>query len=281
MPSRGTPARLGAALCLALALGALAGGCGSSAGGAPETQAPGTRFVPPFHGTRIADFALVQAAPGAIAEVPEPLGGPGRVLAMTVDDADVYPVTPTADPRAQLASPAEIEPGEELWWGTEFLLPGSFPSSVPGWVTVMEGPYGPPYGETPPWHLEVHEDLIRWSRNGTYGFDVPWEMPLVRDRWVTVLVHTRFAEDGFVEMWVDGRQVTFFAGGTANPNGVAPTQRLEMMTRDSTNDGAPNSIYIQNYRKAGMFESVETYARGLTIARTRAAVERALRQGRT
>jgi hypothetical protein len=264
-------AALGAALCIGALVGVVAIGGSSGEGGTPRV-----RLAPSFHGTRIADFGLVQAAPGAIAEVPEPLGGAGRVLAMTVDDGDVYPITPTENPRAQLASPPSIEPGDELWWSTEFLLPDSFPSNVPGWVTVMEGPYGPPYGETPPWHLEVHEDRIQWSRNGTYGFDVPWEMPLLESEWIAVMVHTRFATDGFVEMWVDGKQVTFFPGGTLNPSDVAPTQRLQMKTMDSTNDGAPNSLYIQNYREAGMFESVETYARGLTIGRSRAAVEPAL-----
>jgi hypothetical protein len=268
MRSRGTWALLGAAICAAVGVGFLVIPGSSSE---PETRRGG--FAPSFHGTRIDEFSLVQAAPGAIAEVPEPLGGHGRVLAMTVDDGDVYPITPTENPRAQLASPANIEPGDELWWSTEFLLPDSFPSNVPGWVTVMEGPYGPPYGETPPWHIEVHEDRIQWSRNGTYGFDVPWETQLVKSRWITVMVHERFARDGFIEMWIDGKQVTFFPGGTQNPSHLPPTQRLEMKTQDSTNDAAPNSLYIQNYREAGMFESVETYARGLTIGRSQAAVE--------
>jgi hypothetical protein len=282
MRSRGPWAVLAAALCI----GIVGCGGGSDEGSSGESRpAEGAtqraRFAPRFHGTRIEDFSQVQAAPGAVAEVPEPLGGPGRVLAMTVDDGDVYPITPTENPRAQLSSPANIEPGDDLWWSTEFLLPGSFPSYVPGWVTVMEGPYGPPYEETPPWHLEVHEGRIQWSRNGTYGFDVPWQMPLVRDEWITVVVHTRFATDGFVEMWVDGKQVTFFPGDTRNPTGIAPTHRLQMETMDSTNDEAPNSIYIQNYREVGMFETVETYARGLTIGHSRASVERALRGGRT
>lgn len=280
MRSRGIWAPGGAALCAAMLAGALAIGCGLGGRRTGESGTSRARFAPSFHGTRIADFSLVQAAPGAIAEVPEPLGGAGRVLAMTVDDGDVYPITPTENPRAQLSSPPNIEPGDELWWSTEFLLPESFPSNVPGWVTVMEGPYGPPYEETPPWHIEVHEDRIRWSRNGTYGFDVPWEMPLVKSRWISAIVHERFAEQGFVEMWIDGEPVTFFAGGTYDPSHLAPTRRLRMETMDSTNDGAPNSLYIQNYREAGMFESVETYARGLTIGRSRAAVERALRQGR-
>jgi hypothetical protein len=276
MRSRGRPTLPGTGLSLFVALALIAiQGCSS------EHERPRVRSTASFHGARIDDFPLVQAAPGAIAEVPEPLGGRGRVLAMTVDDADVYPITPTENPRAQLASPANIEPGDELWWSTEFLLSASFPTSVPGWVTVTEGPYGPPYGETPPWHLEVHEEQIRWSRNGTYGFDVPWAMPLVRNRWVAVLVHTRFAPDGFVEMWIDGNQVTFFPGGTYNPEHLAPTQRLDMETEDSTNDGGPNSLYIQNYRKAGMFESVETYARGLAIGPSRASVERPPREGGT
>jgi hypothetical protein len=66
--------------------------------------------------------------------------------------------------------------------------------------------------------------------------------------------------------------VTFFAGGTVNPRHVAPTQRLEMATMDASNSGSPNAIYLQSYRKKGMFPSLTVYHGPLTIGTTRAAV---------
>jgi Polysaccharide lyase len=226
-----------------------------------------------FRGRSISDFNLNQSAPGAITEVPDPAGSGQRVLKMTVQDSDVAPVTPTSDPRAQLLSPGIIEPGEEFWWSGSFYLPADFPSSVPGWLTVMEGPYGAPFDGTPPWHIEVNGSSLRWSRNDTYGWDVPWQMPLVRDSWVDVTVHERFAADGWVEMWVDGQRVTFFGPDSYNPNGEPATTRLQMATRDHSNDQGPNFTVIQSYRKAGMFNSVSLFQGPMSIGTTQAAVE--------
>jgi polysaccharide lyase-like protein len=208
-----------------------------------------------------------------VSEVPDPAGGGESSLKMTVSDSDVYPLTPTSDPRAQLDSPSIINPGDEFWWSSKFYLPADFPSSVPGWLTVMEGPYGAPYDGSPPWHIELNGEHIQWTRNDTYKWDVPWQMPLVRGSWVNVMLHDRFGSDGFVEMWIDGQQVTFFAGHTYNPNGEAPTQRLEMQTMDHSNDGGPNFAVIQSYRQAGIFSSVTLFQGPMLLGSTRASVE--------
>lgn len=226
-----------------------------------------------FQGNRASDFWLEQSAPGAVSEVADPAGGDETAMQLTVGDRDVYPITPTENPRAELLSPPLVEPGDELWWSGSFYLPGTFPSSVPGWLVLLEGPYGKPYDGTPPWQIAVEGDQIEWSRNGTYGWDVPWRMPLVRESWVHVTVHEKFETEGWVEMWIDGRKVTFFDGTTFNPNRVTPTQRLAMQTMDASNDDGPNSIYVTSYRKVGMFESVTVDHGPLTIATTQAAVE--------
>ena len=62
------------------------------------------------------------------------------------------------------------------------------------------------------------------------------------------------------------------AGGTYNPSHVAPTTRLAMATMDSSNNLGGNSIFLQSYRKAGMFPSVTTYEGPLSIGETRAQV---------
>jgi hypothetical protein len=246
----------------------------------PAPTSPPPSSTPPsssagllFKGTRIRDFSLNQSAPGAVTEVADPAGGGSQVLKMTVANSDVYPVTPTSDPRAQLLSPSIIDPGEEFWWSGKFFLPSDFPASVPGWLTVMEGPYGEPFDGTPPWHIEVNGSSLRWSRNSTYNWDVPWQMPLVKNSWVSVVVHERFGADGWVEMWVNGQQITFFAPGTYNPRHEPAVTRLAMATRDRSNDGGPNFTVIQSYRKAGMFSSVSLYQGPMAIGTTRASVE--------
>lgn len=225
-----------------------------------------------FAGTRIKDFALTQAAPGAITEVADPAGGGETVFKMTVSDKDVAPVTPTENPRAQLLTPDLIKSGREFWLQTKFLLPQDFPSSVPGWMALAEI-YGEPFGGSSPWQIDIEGDHICWTRNRTYKYDTPWQMPITKGRWITILLHERFAADGWVEMWVDGAPVRFFSGGSYNPSKAPATEHLAMATMDSSNNGASgNAAKIMNYREAGMFASTTIYFGGLRIGTTRASV---------
>jgi hypothetical protein len=250
----------------------LAGLLAPTALAAPLPTLPPLPSVPSFAASTIDSFHLNQSVPGAVTEVPDPAGGGETVFRMTVSDHDVFPVTPTRDPRAELLSPATISVGDRYWWGGKFFLPRSFPASVPGWVTLMEGPYGPPYAGTPPWHIEVHGKHIQWSRDRTYRWDIPWRMPLVRGRWIEVLVHGQLARRGFVEMWVDGKPVTFFAHGGNNPERHPPTRRLRMRTLDTANDEGPNYVSVLNYRKRGMFPSLTVFHGPMALGPTRASV---------
>jgi len=224
-----------------------------------------------FSGARIGDFAQIQAAPGAIAEVPDPLGSGQTVLRMTVSDKDVYPITPTDNPRAQALSTSIVNPGAEVWLSTKFMLPADFPSNVPGWMSLVSI-YGPPYNGASPWCIGIGGGSFNWQRNGTYNWDVPWEAPMARGRWVTVLLHERFATDGWVEMWIDGNPVKFFPGNTYNPSRHAATEKLTMQTMDSSNNGGANAAKIMQYREAGMFETATVYFGALKLGRTRASV---------
>jgi hypothetical protein len=237
---------------------------------APVPSEGGPNLI--FSALHLNDFWLRQSAPGAITEAPDPAGGSETVFKLTVDDEDVFPVTPTENPRAEMLSPHTIEAGDEIWWSAKFFLPADFPPTTPNFVTLLQGPYGEPWNGTPPFHIEVNGGVIKWQRNSTYGWDIPWQMPLVRNRWVTFLIHERFGSDGWIELWVDGQRVTFFGAGTLNPSGVAPTQHLAMKTMDSSNNAEPNSIYVMSYRKKGMFPSLTVYQGPLRIGKTQASV---------
>jgi hypothetical protein len=214
-----------------------------------------------FSGSRLRDFAQIEAAPDAIAEMPGPAIAGGASFSMTVDDGDVYPLTPTENPRAQALSPAIVDRGDELWLKTSFMVPPDMPA-VPGWMTLVSI-YGPPFQGSSPWQIGIRGNELLWQRNSTYDYDVPWRMPLVRGKWTTVLLHERFDTDGWVEMWIDGTRVAFADG----------TQRLAMQTVDSSNGGGPNAAKIMNYRQAGMFDSSTVFFGPLLIGLTRTAVE--------
>ena len=64
---------------------------GQSSTAAPAGEA-GTVL---FEGDQLRDYPLLQEAPGAISEVPNPLGGSESVLKMTVSNNDVAPITPS------------------------------------------------------------------------------------------------------------------------------------------------------------------------------------------
>lgn len=235
----------------------------------PQTPAPSSDVL--FKGARLRDFWLNQSAPGAITEVPDPAGSGQNVFKFTVGDSDMLNITP--NPRAELLSPHNITAGSEFWWSAKVFLPADFPASTPNFVNLLQGPYGEPWVGSPPFLIKVEGGSLKWQRNTTYNWDVPWEVPLVRNRWVSFMIHERFGSDGWLEMWVDGKPITFFSGGSYNPNHVAATQHLAMKTMDSSNNAQPNSIYLQSYRKKGMFPSLTVYHGPLTIGKTRASVE--------
>lgn len=212
-----------------------------------------------FDGAHVGNFDLVQsAAPNRIQEVPDPLGGGGNALRFRVPDGDVYPNTPTENPRAQALTPNFIKPGLEFWVHDQVMLPSSFPSNLP-WLSMLSI-YGPPYEASSPLNFAVNTDEIMLKRNGTYGFDSPWRMPLAgnRNRWIDFRLHERFGRDGWIELWIDGKPITFENGH----------ERLYMATRDSSNDTGPNHVTINNYRTHGYASEVTVYHRGFRVGRT-------------
>lgn len=240
----------------------------------PAGSSPSTDLL--FNGTKINQF-LNQSAPGAVTQVSDPLGSGQQVFQFTVKNSDVAPVTPTENPRAQLVGPDDINIGDEVWVENKFLLPNDFPSNVPGWLALF-ATYGPPFAGSGPWGIEVSGNQIQWQRNDTYRYDIPWSVPIAKNQWTTILLHEKLDANGYIEMWVNGQPVTFFAKNMTNyynPNNVAPTTHLNMQTADHTNNGGANSGRVAQYRKVNMFDTVTTYHGPLVIGKTRAAVDAA------
>jgi hypothetical protein len=231
-----------------------------------------------FSGYSAAEFDVDHSAPGAIAESRGSTALAARtaasdpVIAMTVNNADVYPVTPTENPRAELVSPPIVQPGQEVWLHTRFMVPTDYPAvSEGGWVSLVSF-YGAPFNGPSPWHLELCGERLQWQRNGDYSWDVPYQAPLVRGQWTDVLVHEKLDGEGFIEMWIDGEPIDFFSSEGFNPAHEAPTTHLDMATMDESNDGGANAAKIMQYRAAGMFESGTIYFDGLELGPTRASV---------
>jgi hypothetical protein len=190
-----------------------------------------------------------------------PSGSVRKVARFTVHDDDIGP---TPNPRAGMSSPPFLAEGQEWWfgWSTAFpstdftggvgfrgLAPPGFPPYVPGWL-VFESVYGPPHAGPGPRHFGVEGSEIMWRRNGTYGWDVAWEMPLIRDRWIDFVVHQKMSRDpheGFVELWIDT------AGGWTRQL-LDGRPRLYTRTLDASNDQA--TLYMAEHRIGTSFAAV-------------------------
>jgi len=226
-----------------------------------------------FNGTKASDYSI-EAAPHAVTEVPDPAGSGRSVFDLTVQNQDVAPITPTENPRAQMLSPGIINNGSEFWLQTKFYIPVGMPY-VSEWLSLVSI-YGPPFEGSSPWQISINEHELRWMRNGDHNWDVPWKASLAaaEGQWTTVLLHEKFATDGFVEMWINGQQINFFApGASRNSSHEAQTTRLEMATMDSSNNGGVNAAKIMQYRAVNMFQSASIYFQPLVVGTSRSAVE--------
>ena len=166
----------------------------------PETPGTSSSF-PVFDGSHISNYSLLPAAPGAITEVADPLGSGETVFQMNVNNSDVAPITPTDNPRAQALGPGNINAGDEFWLETKFMLPENLPISPRLDVTGRDlrralrrqRPLGRRHQRQP--ILLAAERHLRLGR----ALACP-----IKGSWVTVLLHERFATDGWVEMWING-----------------------------------------------------------------------------
>ncbi|HWW67311.1 MAG TPA: heparin lyase I family protein [Solirubrobacterales bacterium] len=236
-------------------------------------------IAPTFNGRHIAEYFLNQSVAGHITEVPDPGGSGLTVLRFEVLNTDVFPLTPTADPRAQLLSPHLLTAGSEWWYKGAFWLPEGFPTSGLEWCQFVQF-FGAPFEGSSPWLLKSQESpgVLMWQRRADYAFDQPWVGPPISSligKWTDFLVHLKFAEAGWVEMWINGNPITFFNPATSyNPNKEAETQKLLMRTNDpGVNDAGPNSVILQLYHKLNVPKTpVIVYHKPLQIGRTRGSV---------
>lgn len=230
-----------------------------------------------FDGTRLSNFALVQsAAPDRIQEVIDPLGSGKTVLKFHVCDGDTNngyasgtcstPTrdTPTDNPRAQALSKDFIKDGMEYWVHDEILFPTNFPDKVNGWYGVLTTAYGEPFGGSSPVSLVLDDSSdLQLQRNATYGYDTVWRMPKPRGSWISITIHEKFSSSGFIEMWVNGKQVTFNNG----------QKILYMQTQDRSNNGSANHAKITSYREKGILTDTTLYHRNFKIGTTKEIVE--------
>lgn len=242
-------------------------------------------------GSKLSDFSLLQqCVSGRITEVADPLGSGKTVMSFEPHPSDIASnkecgegAAPTEDPRAWAVSKSAIPNETEFWLRARFMVPAGFPEfEQTSWVDMLEI-YGAPFEGPSPWNFEMKPltiegeylgDAFMHQRNETYGYDIPWYETLSTGKWEEVLLHEKFSEKGFVEEWFNGVQEKFFnpAREVWNPSGAPETTKLEMATRDFTNDGEANSVRIGQYRAEENFTPSPTYFEYVKVGKTKASV---------
>lgn len=207
-----------------------------------KSVAPVSAWTGDFETGDFSQYAFVlQAAPGRITVRTDSPRQGTYYARFAAHNADVYPLTPTDNPRASLVGPRILFPGTTRWlsWSTRF--PGDFPA-VPGdgWLVFWQY-HGPPYVGSPSLGFGVVGTHLALERNQSYAYDTIWTGPMPRDRWIDFRMLVRFAQDstGFVELWVDGVQQVFTAGRrrlymrTIEPDQISGVEIDPLLYRDS------------------------------------------------
>jgi hypothetical protein len=208
-----------------------------------------------------------------ITEIADPGSSGKRVMQFEVREGDTYP---TANPRCQLNGGKLIEFNESFWFGFRFWLPSEAeggPALIAEWCNLWEF-FGQPYTNSPTIQLGLHSNgtanELLWVRNGGYSFDEPFKRSLVTNKWHSALYHIKHstkANGGFVELWIDDNPITFFSGGTYNPNSVSSTTKLEMNVLETgNNDTGKGEIIPQLYLYSHTFSPWKCYYDEFVVA---------------
>jgi hypothetical protein len=196
-------------------------------------------------------------------------GDSDPALQFTADNGDVYPLTPTGNPRAQLSTPTGIvRQGTPFWESYEFYLPLNFPVSETygGWVALGSPFYGAPSAGTPPTEISLNNGEIRFMRDGhaPSPYQTAWEEPIVLGQWIRITWHIMPSTNGWVQLYVNGVPVSLYNGSTSSTT-------LDMPLVDPTNDVGPWYSQMSVYYKLNEFSALTIDFRDFKIATTQTA----------
>jgi hypothetical protein len=192
-----------------------------------------------------------------LTDTPPP--GYGQYARLLTYDTDVYPLTPTDNPRSQLVGPNTLWEGRQLqisWWTRIPSAVGSLSYTLPTWSSgfwEFFELWGWPYYGSPGVEFQIHHsnDVIQLNRS-PYPFqsgDTPWTAPLVTDTWLCFRLRASVSSDINVG-WLE---LDYANDGTANVVSQSLSGQTRLPTKvlhDGTVRGA--AVYQNNYRSLGL-----------------------------
>jgi hypothetical protein len=225
-----------------------------------------------FDGARTTGWFDQSANPTRVSPVLDPKGGSDKVLRFEALNQDVYPLTPTDNPRAQLITPYNIlRYGHSFWETYEVYLPRSFPKAKThgAWIALGSPFYGGPCNGPPSVSMMIEDGKFRWRTNAHSQVpgSILWQSPIVTGKWSRFTWHIDPTRHGHVELYVNDRPVLVSYNGHIGEGATLPVV-------DASNKGGPWFSQLSVYYGLNAFSAVTIYFRKFTIATTRAAAER-------
>jgi hypothetical protein len=225
-----------------------------------------------FDGTYKKSWGLDQSATQSrVQNVADPTGITGNVLKFTTSQSDVYPLTPTANPRSQLVTPDTILKANQAFWESyEVYLPATFPvaGTYTGWLGLGSPFYGAPFNGTPSTGMAIDSGDFRWQANAYAAkpWQVLWQTPVTLAKWIRFTWFIKPSASGFAELYVNDQPVSVTYAGVKQ-NGAA------LPVIDPTDNVGPWASQLQVYYQANMLSSATVYFKNFKIATTQQAVE--------
>jgi hypothetical protein len=224
-----------------------------------------------FDGSSLSGWQDESAAANRVTVVNDPAGGSDEAMKFVTYNSDVYPLTPTNNPRAQvITNPNVVTEGVPFWESYEVYLPASFPTVQPAnsWIALGSPFYGAPWSGSPSVEMQIENGAFVWRSNANAQVpgQILWQMPVQTRTWIRFTWYIVPATNGFAELYVNGAPVSVTYNGVT-ANGV------HIPVVDAFDSTGPWESQLQLYYGAGEFSSLTAYFKDFMIATTQSAAE--------
>jgi Polysaccharide lyase len=226
-----------------------------------------------FNGSQKSAWQDQSASPTRVQQVPDPAGGPAIVMRFTSYNSDVWPLTPTGNPRAQLITPNNIlHENQPFWESYEVYLPPTFPTAqtygTSTFVALGSPFFGAPWNGSPSTGLVIRNGAFQWNtdRNAFEPNDVLWTTPVVTGEWLRFTWHILPSSQGYAGLYFNDEPVMV----TVNRSQL---DGLNLNVIDPSDYEGPWTSQLSVYYGLNQFSQLTIYYKNFKIATTQAAAE--------